>query len=174
MNYKAVINEDNIALLNETIELINTLSKDSYTQKLLLIQADTPGAHVRHIIEHYELFLEGLLSGEINYDARKRNLLLSSEPQEAIAKIMQIVSQLNGITRDDLGRLINVKMDTGKVCDQARTSVARELQFLWSHHVHHNAIIRMILESSGLSCHKDFGVAASTAKYQGNQNQCAR
>jgi len=173
MNSQASINQDNVHLLKETIELINTLTVDMYTHKSMLFNADTPGAHVRHVIEHYELFLEGISKGLINYDLRKRNLQLSSHPKMAIDKINELIFKINALTRHDFDRLIDIKMDTGSVCEAVKTSIARELQFLWSHHVHHNAIIKMILESSGEPVAKDFGVAASTKKYYEEKDQCA-
>jgi len=174
MNSKASINQDNVHLLNQTMVFIGSLTTETYTHRSMLFNADTPGAHVRHIIEHYELFLDGLSKGFINYDLRKRNLQLSSNPQAAIDKIKEIVGQINILIFEDLDRLIDIEMDTGNACDTVKTSVGRELQFLWSHHIHHNAMIRMIMESSGESCPKDFGVAVSTKKFYQAKDQCAR
>jgi len=173
MNPKLSINHDNVSLLKETIELLKSISIEIYTHQSMLFNADTPGAHVRHIIEHYELFLEGLSTGHINYDLRKRNLKLSSDPKIAIKQVEEIIGQIKILSPENLSLLIDIKMDTGNVCDAVNTSVGRELQFLWSHHVHHNAIIRMIIESSGEAVIKNYGVAASTIKYQQTKNQCA-
>ena len=173
MSPELSINHDNVSLLKETIDLLQSLPVGIYTHQSMLFNADTPGAHVRHIIEHYELFLEGLSTGHINYDLRKRDLKLSSDPKMAIERIKQLSGHINVLSEENLRRLIDVKMDTGEVCQEAQSSIARELQFLWSHHVHHNAMIRMIIESSGESVSKDFGVAASTIKFQEEKDKCA-
>ena len=168
------VNHDNIRLLNETIDLLASLTTEIYTHKSLLFNADTPGAHVRHVVEHYELFLAGLTTGHINYDLRRRNLKLSSDPKAAICRIKELAGQIDILSDEELRRLIDIKMDTGDVCQTVETSVGRELQFLWSHHVHHNAMIRMIIESFGENVAKDFGVAASTKKFQDDKDKCAR
>src|SRR4030095_11719380 len=37
------------------------------------------GQHYRHVLEHFQSLTRGLQSGEINYDARERNVRLQSE-----------------------------------------------------------------------------------------------
>src|SRR5215469_16177186 len=41
------------------------------------------GGHYRHVLEHFQSLIRGLRAGEINYDARERNLRLQSEVTHA-------------------------------------------------------------------------------------------
>ena len=37
------------------------------------------GAHLRHVIEHYQRFLIGTRDGEVNYDARQRDMRIATD-----------------------------------------------------------------------------------------------
>ncbi len=60
-------------------------------------------------------------------------------------------------------------------CDEAKgprapganSSLARELRFLASHTVHHQAMIATILRSRGFAVPDDFGIARSTLLHEG-------
>ena len=63
----------NLALLRRTLELVEALSDAQYTHVERRLTSASIGAHVRHVLEHYRLFLEGLAEGEVDYDARERD-----------------------------------------------------------------------------------------------------
>ena len=50
---------------------------------------------------------------------------------------------------------------------------ARELAFVFSHTIHHNAIIGTIARAIGVELPSNFGTAPSTIAYR-NQSECAR
>src|SRR5271154_1008579 len=164
MNNRVCINQKNIHLLNETIALIGSVTTESYSYKSILFNADTLGVHVCHIIERYESFLDGLSKDAINYGLRKSNFQIFSNPQAAMVKINGIIDQINFITCEDLNFLIDIEMDTGSACEGVQTTIGRELQFLWSHHVHHNTIIHGTIESPDESYPQDFGIAQESCK----------
>ena len=47
----------------------------------------------------------------------------------------------------------------------APSSLARELQFLTSHTIHHFAVIALILRAMDVEVDREFGVAPSTLRY---------
>ncbi len=123
------------------------------------------GAHLRHVIEHYQCFLAGLPVGRVDYDARRRDVTIESSTARALEVLGQLGRGFDQARSYPEHRAIDVQMrcavdhpgDTW-----AGSTVGRELQFLVSHAVHHFALIRMLLEQDGVRLEPDFGLAPST------------
>ncbi len=123
------------------------------------------GAHLRHVIEHYQCFVEGLAGGRIDYDARRRDATIEAATARALEVLGQLARQLGQARRYAGHQAVLVQMRCA--ADQpgetwAGSTVGRELQFLVSHAVHHFALIRMLLERDGVRIEPDFGLAPST------------
>ena len=56
----------------------------------------------------------------------------------------------------------------------SESTVARELQFLVSHTIHHHALIAAILRLESHTPAEGFGIAPSTLKYERDRAQCAQ
>ncbi len=126
------------------------------------------GGHIRHCLDHYALFLNGIEGAEINYDKRDRSEQLATCVELArleIQTISQKLEQLEGHVDDDT--TVMVQVDCGEdACHWKRSSLGRELQFLASHTVHHFAIIGIMCNALDLSLDPGFGLAPSTIKHQ--------
>ena len=87
---------------------------------------------------------------------------------------VRLVDNLESLT-DDGSRALQVALDCteDEAPRWAPSSVARELQFLVSHTVHHYAVIAAMLRPQGIEPGVDFGVAPSTLKYEQGA-PCAR
>lgn len=123
------------------------------------------GAHLRHVIEHYQSFLEGLADGRIDYDARRRDPTIEASRSRALEVLADLVRGLGRIDTDQQGRALSVQMACeADTLDPAwtRSTTGRELQFLLSHAVHHYALIRMLLIADDVTLDEDFGTAPST------------
>jgi uncharacterized damage-inducible protein DinB len=161
---------DNILFLRQGIDLLEQLNDDMYVKAAAPYAASGVGKHIRHNLDHYEMFLAGLSTGAIDYDGRQRDAQIETDRRYAIRKMLSIISRLEALEAKSLNRSISVKMNDGEETHEAssrsQSTVWRELQFLVSHTVHHYALIAMILKLHGFDCDKDFGVAPSTLKYQ--------
>lgn len=128
------------------------------------------GKHMRHILDHYASFLEGL-GGKVNYDARERDTRLEEDHAYAITKTRGIISGLEKLLDqpERLDRPVQVISNEGELAEDdtpwSRSTLKRELQFLLSHTVHHYALIALILRIQGFETPQEFGVAPSTLKY---------
>ena len=81
--------------LSENIELLRQLTNDEFTQKNPELSNATIGEHMRHIIELFGCLLENYDYGLINYDDRKRDVLLQTDKNEAIAIIEKYLLELD-------------------------------------------------------------------------------
>jgi hypothetical protein len=125
------------------------------------------GGHIRHCLDHFELFFRGVAGGRVDYDARDRHTQVESNVEAAREKTETIINQLRTLAPSvDEDREIQVKLDCGGPTEYwKRSSVGRELQFLASHTVHHFAIIGIMCNALGIVLDADFGMAPSTLRY---------
>lgn len=153
----------NQGLLDEAGRLLGRLDDQQYGGTRG--HHSSAGAHLRHVIEHYQCFLEGLSSGRIDYDARRRDVTIETSTTRATAVLRDLTRDLDQVHAEPLERPVMVQMRCA--ADEpaeswAASTVGRELQFLVSHAVHHYALIRMLLEQDGVVIEPDFGLAPST------------
>lgn len=159
--------EDNLACLDQGIELLERLSPEIYGRRCSTCFNSAMGGHLRHNTDHYEQFLEGYLSGRVDYDARSRNEGIEKDPERALALLKSLRSALSAIPEMALEAAIEVRMDAGGSAIWTDSSVRRELQFLISHTIHHYALIVAIAGAHGFTdIPADFGVAPSTLKHR--------
>jgi len=135
--------------------------------------ADAPfnasiGQHYRHVIEHFQSFTRGLQSGEINYDARDRNVRLQSEVTYGSVATCDVLRVLKRHSDELLARecdVINTVGYGGTGASRFRSNLSRELAYCAGHAIHHYAIIRLICHQMGVLVPAEFGFAPSTLKH---------
>lgn len=154
--------------LEEIKALLSQLSNKKYTHHARLLSGATIGEHVRHIIEFYQSVLNGLDSKIINYDKRKRNVLIESDREIAIQIIDFICSKLVVDIEDESLVLVGNFSSLGAEKSQIRTSLFRELAYCLEHSIHHQALIKVgLLELNSLSyIDHTFGWATATIRYK--------
>lgn len=165
---------DNISLLNQLQALINELSVSQYGFNNGDISSGTIGAHVRHVIEHYQSFLKE--PADIDYDERPRNQLLETNPVAALTTIEATSLELEALARQLTLHsvepvLVSCATNTQFAAKPVHSSCARELIFLASHTTHHMAIIRILAKLQGKNVAENFGKAASTQQYESAREQ---
>lgn len=127
----------------------------------------TIGGHLRHCIEHFELFRNGLADRCIDYDRRNRGSETELDPETAVTVLTGLI-EFFAVPRGELNDPVEVRVDCGdsETTTGSQSTIGRELQFLVSHTVHHFALIAVMCGSQGIALPEDFGVAPSTLKYR--------
>ena len=152
----------NMRYLRQALRLLEGLDDATYADS-------RTGAHLRHILDYYQCFLDGLEPSHIDYDARRRDTSIERSRETAALAIRSIMYALE--TRSDAHqeRIIWVRMEDAEGSGVRDTfmesSLSRELQALSSHTVHHFALIAMTLKEHGVQLEADFGMAPSTLRY---------
>ena len=171
MNTTETLSTHNIVYLVQGLDLLRTLEDEAYTSAQPPYHESSIGDHLRHCLEHYTSFLDGLNAGRIDYDARARDVRIATSRPFATQTIQSLIARLQAMPRDD--KPLQVKMDCDKDAEQpapwSPSSVERELQYLLAHTIHHYALIAVLLRLQGYAPHADFGVAPSTLKYRREQ-----
>ena len=156
----------NQLLLMQGLELLAALSSQAFAHGPA---GHSPvGAQLRHVLDHYEAFFEGLPLGRVDYDARRRDGLLESSLDLAAAALAHWHEAMGGLDPATGDALLLVQSDSGAGSDAPDwrpSTVGRELQFLASHTTHHFALMALLLELQGLTPPAGFGVAPSTRAF---------
>jgi len=148
--------------LEKGIALINQIDERIYTAK----PDDTGsiGSHFRHNLDFVTNFLKGVGSLEINYCLRERRIEVEQDREFAVNAFEKTVSGNRELELETLNETVRVKSE---VDDSLWTtsSIARELEFVHSHTVHHYALVAAKMRALGVELPREFGVAPSTLKY---------
>ena len=169
--------QHNIELLSELKASVFSLNEDQYQKVDKPIFTSSVGAHVRHALEHYLQLLAGLdADGWIDYDLRKRDIRIERDQQYAGLMILEIQNRCQQLIDQQLQHqhikvyhctsLDQQQTAEQKQSDFVESTLHRELLFLHSHTIHHQALIMIILRHLNIPVDRDFGVAPSTQLYQ--------
>jgi hypothetical protein len=156
--------DSNVELLEQALVVIEDLDDGLFARTVPVIPSLRVGAHLRHVLEFYECFLEGVPLGVIDYEQRRRDTLVETSRTAALAKTWSIVRRLKAISRDD--HTVVVRPEDPPNGEPPGSTIARELQVLSSHTTHHFALIAVTLQMFGIPVPASFGVARSTVRYR--------
>lgn len=152
---------------SENIELLRQLTNDEFAQKNPELSNATIGEHVRHIIELFGCLLENYDYGLINYDDRKRDLLLQTDKNKAITILEKYLLEL-----DKPNKELSLAYNCFSTIELLQTNYFRELIYNLEHSIHHQALIKVALHNlPHIKIPNSFGVASSTLEYR---KQCAQ
>jgi uncharacterized damage-inducible protein DinB len=170
---QSLLIETNVVWLCQARELLDEVSDSAYTASPPSIAPHRVGGHLRHILEFYECFLDGLEGSHVDYDARRRDVAIERNRHAALGKIDSIIQRLRTehiLLADDI---IWVRVEDASALQVNEafmiSSTGRELQTLSSHTIHHFALIAITLRALGHEVDKDFGVAPSTLRYRSSR-----
>lgn len=153
--------------LDELIRLLKQLSNDEYSNPCTQLSNSSIGEHTRHIIELFQCLENQYESGVINYDTRKRNILIQTNTDFAIQQIMEIQ---NNLDKENKNIVLKQNIESHEIITES--NYYRELLYNFEHCIHHQALIKVaILQHSTITIDENFGVARSTIEYR---NQCAQ
>lgn len=148
--------------LSGTIKL---LSPSQYVQQCSNLGNNTIGQHVRHVIELFQCLETGYPDNTVNYEKRKRDVLIETDKELALRLLHEIYLQLD---KPDKQLILHASYDEHS--DEPisiPTNYFREIAYNLEHTIHHMALIRVgIKEVSNIALTEDFGVASSTVKHR--------
>lgn len=158
-----------IHVLHDALGYLNAINQALYTQPIALLSGSTIGQHTRHFVEFFLCLLEQSKDqGAINYDLRRRDIQIETDPAFTAVLIQRIIGQL-----DDIPWHQNTQIEACYNLHQSQnivlhTSLERELMYNVEHTIHHLALVKIGLRlvAPDIEVPEHFGVAVSTIKYQ--------
>lgn len=155
-------------ILQQILELTNQLSDAEYSTELELLNGNSIGKHVRHIVEFFDLLVSGSAQGLINYDKRNHEPLYETSTKATKALLQKLMAGIDTISFEED---VVLEVSYAKTDDDSfkiKSSLERELAYNIEHAIHHMAIIKIALKTlfPKVNLADNFGVAYSTVRYQ--------
>lgn len=156
-----------IIVLRQLAHLIETATDEQYTARPTNLVSSPMSGHLRHCLDHVEALLAGIERGVIDYDRRERGTQVETCRRAALDVIHKQVRQLGNFPARSINRAVKLVTMINSTLPpiEVTSSVGRELAFVLSHTIHHNALIAVIARSLNVPLPERFGYAPSTLAY---------
>ena len=164
-----------LSLLRDMRTMIERIDDESYVAPAHGRSSGGIGGHVRHCLDHVGALVTATRTGMCAYDRRSRGTDVESRRMAALDRILDFEAELARIGEVMLDVPVDVEtqIDTDGSMLVTTSTVGRELLFVTSHTIHHNAIINQLLASRGIDMGPRFGLAPATPSGQ-ERMACAR
>jgi uncharacterized damage-inducible protein DinB len=155
------------AALRQLAELLAATSDEQYVQRPVGVIPSSLGGHVRHCLDHFEALCSGAATGVMDYDDRARGTMVETDRSAALRSIRRLQDRVALLDASMLTRTVRVvSMLAGDGTSiEAPSSLGRELAFVLSHTVHHNALVAAMCRTLGIPIPERFGYAPSTVAH---------
>jgi len=166
MEFKKTISRIFLQLLDS----LDQLTQEQYNYKCDNLSGNTIGQHVRHIIEMFQCLEIGYETGIVDYDKRKRDIIIETDKSFASGLLKDINGRIN---KEDKSLFLQTYYDDLlSEPEMIGSNYFREIVYNLEHTIHHMALIRIgIKEIGNISVDESYGVATSTLKYR---QQCVQ
>ena len=165
-----------VAVLDQLAALLRDMSDGQYVTKPVGGVASSLGEQVRHCLDHVDAVLRGIECGAVDYDRRERGTPVETCRAAAQEALRRLRHQLSALPPHAAGWPLRLAVGRGgdAPSDEVQTSVGRELAFVLSHTIHHNALIGVMAGALGVSVPPFFGYAPSTLEHLQETGRCAQ
>lgn len=126
------------------------------------------GKQVRHVVDMISCLQAGIAGGAVDYARRKRESAIETVPAAGQGALSIAAQQTDALALLPGSRTMLVAAELRSGAPTAST-LGREVEFLLSHTIHHQALIRAICLAHGVRVSEHFGVADSTRRHYAKQ-----
>lgn len=155
-------------ILSQLTDVINQLTEQDFIKPVNALGNSTLGQHLRHTLEFFICLENGCEKGIINYDKRAHDRLIETDRIIALSVISKVGEFVNSQQSDR-----PLKLEAAYDLDKEdfvtiETNYLRELVYNIEHAIHHMAIMKIGIREAApyVKLSPDFGIAASTIRYQ--------
>lgn len=153
--------------LEELAAVLRRLSDQQYVTPVAAVGSSPIGAHVRHCVDHVTKLVECVGSGDLDYDERRRGTAVETQRATAIAAIDELVPRVGSLAALDpqLALTVSAAISVDGPSVPVATTLGREIVFVLSHTIHHNAVIASLARAFSCELPAGFGWAPSTIRH---------
>src|SRR5262249_13589996 len=141
-----------VAVLRQLEDLVRTMTDEQYRTKPVGVVPSNVGAHLRHCLDHVDALLAGVERGALDYDRRRRGPDGGPSRHAAFEFIRRQIRELLAFPPGCESRPLRLSATVSSALPpvEASTTVGRELAFVLSHTIHHNALIGVMARTLGV------------------------
>jgi hypothetical protein len=153
-----------MTMLQQLQDVVSLLSDEQYAMRPVGVIESSIGGHVRHCLDHVRALLCCIKTSLIDYDARERGTSIETDRTAALEAIGVLRLDLTNLPADMLDRPVglSVMMTSDGPPIRVGTTVGREMAYVLSHTIHHNALVGTMVKMLGGWLPDRFGYAPST------------
>lgn len=158
-----------VEILTQGEDLLSALTAESFTRKVPVVFNASIGGHYRHCLDHFTSLLLALDADEVDYDHRKRDPRIETQPDFALTLTVEMRRTLEQLTPDTLCTEVKARCEVSYTHGNSpvtRSTLARELVYCIAHAIHHYALISVMARLMEVKLPEHFGVAPSTVAHQ--------
>jgi uncharacterized damage-inducible protein DinB len=157
-----------VAVLRQLTDLLEALTDAQFVQKPVGVVPSSIGGHVRHNLDHIESLLNGLENEIVDYDARQRGTEIERSRRSAVDALCWLEFRLLATEwpEPDQPLALSVLLAPDIPPVEVETTLGRELAFVLSHTIHHNALIGVMAKLLNIPLPENFGYAPATIAHQ--------
>jgi len=158
-----------ISIFSQLTNLLEQLTVDQYIAPIDLLNGNTIGKHVRHIVEFFIILENGYKTGVINYDSRPHDTLFETNIELTLARIDELADEIKIMILEKQAILEVSYVTDALESVKIPSTLQRELAYNIEHAIHHMAIIKIAVKTvfPMISIPPNFGIAFSTLRYHG-------
>ncbi|MCH2135385.1 MAG: hypothetical protein MK101_02255 [Phycisphaerales bacterium] len=154
-----------LAVLNRLSQALHDVDDQVLAQAASEHGGGAIGPHVRHCLDHVEAVLIAIEREElVAYDRRKRGTDDEACAEAARCRLEQITNRLHQLPDEDRALEVEVAVDAAGTDVQCGSTLSRELAFVLSHTIHHEALIALALQRAQQPVPEGFGLAPATVR----------
>jgi uncharacterized damage-inducible protein DinB len=157
-----------VGILAQGEDLLRALDAESFTRKVPVVFNASIGGHYRHCLDHFTSLLLALDADEVDYDHRKRDPRIETQPEFALVLTGEMRRTLEQLTPDTLCAEVKARCEVSYTHGNSpvtQSTLARELVYCIAHAIHHYALISVMTRLMEVELPENFGVAPSTVAH---------
>jgi hypothetical protein len=157
-----------VEILTQGEDLLRALTAENFTRKVPIVFNASIGGHYRHCLDHFTSLLLALDADEVDYDHRKRDPRIETQPDSALTLTAEMRRTLQQLTPDTLCTEVKARCEVSYAHGNSpvtRSTLARELVYCIAHAIHHYALISVMARLMEVKLPEHFGVAPSTVAH---------
>lgn len=154
----------NIEAIDQALAVVTSITDENYCDRV--DGRSQPGAHIRHILDHYRALETGFNNGEVDYDLRRRKCSAETERQCAEEELLGAKKWLESLAGEPFAVKVKSEVSLRECCSVTIDSdSSRELLYVLNHTVHHMAYLSLLLQINNVSVCESVGLAPATASH---------
>jgi uncharacterized damage-inducible protein DinB len=150
--------------LDDIAAIVMSIGASTYAARPMAEVSGSIGEHVRHCLDHISALVGATTSKPLSYDRRERGTAIERDPAEALRLIMRLRALVERWGERSMDEPLCVASMLTASGDSVIgwSTLGRELAFVNSHTIHHQAMIAVLLSLAGLAVPDRLGFAPAT------------
>jgi uncharacterized damage-inducible protein DinB len=151
-------------LLDQLLDSLVAIGPSQYVARPVPGVSGSIGEHVRHTLDHIAALLKADGFEPLSYDRRQRGTAVETDLHVAVEQIFHLTALVERHSTRSLDEQLQVTTRLSTAGDEVTSwsTLGREVAFVASHTIHHQAQIALLMAVQGIHVTHRFGYAPST------------